>query len=76
VIGGEPDDFLLTRVDLTAPIGFGRGDTNLVLLAAKHVGFSAFPITKRPASVYVARRLVPDPESGDRFLKNEYHLTT
>jgi hypothetical protein len=73
VIGGEREGFLLTRVDPPAPI-WGGAYVSLVLLAAEHVGFSLFPITKWPAFVYVARPLVPDPESRDRFLKNEYHL--
>ena len=74
VIGGERDDLLLTRVDPPAPIWFGRAHVTLVLLATKHVGFSLFPITKWPTLVYVARPLVPDPESRDRFLKNVYNL--
>jgi hypothetical protein len=75
VIAGKRDDFLLTRVDPPAPIEFGRRHVDLVLLASKHVGFSLFPITNWPAAVYVFQPLVPDPESRDWFLKNEYYLT-
>jgi hypothetical protein len=74
VIAGERDDFLLNRVDPPAPTSFGRAHVKLLLLATKHVGFSLLPITKWPAPVYVARPLMPDPESRYRFLKNEYSL--
>ena len=74
VTAEKRDDFLLVRVEPPVPILLERSSMSVVLLAAKWVDVSLFPITKWPTPVYVVRPLVPDPESRNRLLKNEYDL--
>jgi len=68
------DDFVLARVDPPVPVGLEHCDVDRILLATRHVGFSLFPISKWPPSVYVARTYCDNPESKDNFLRGEFRV--
>jgi hypothetical protein len=45
---------------------------DIVLLAARHVGGSLFPIVEWPVSVYVLRPLINDIENRDKLVEGEF----
>lgn len=70
------DDLLLVRIAPPLPgQAFGLGDREIdqLLLAARHKGFSLFPISTWPVYVHVARPLVDDIEFRDKLNTRELH---
>lgn len=62
------DDYML--VEITPPLigqifGLGDKDISLLILSTRHKGFTLFPITEWPCSVYVTRIL------DDRILETK-----
>ena len=74
VATGHRDNLLMTRIDPPIPPlkYWDNLSINLVLLATRHRGASLFPINEWPVYVHVARPLVDNPESRDRFLEGEF----
>ena len=74
VTAGHRDDLLMARIDPPIPPLKYSADLsiNLVLLATRHRGASLFPINEWPTYVHVARPLIDNPESRNRFLEGEF----
>ena len=74
VTAGRRHDLLMARIDPPLPPLEYRDNLtiNLVLLATRHRGASLFPINEWPVYVHVARPLVDNPESRDKFLEGEF----
>lgn len=72
--GDARDDLLLVRVEPPLPgqlYGLGGDDIVYLVIAARHVGVSLFPVSEWPAYVHVGRILVSAPEERDHLRSSE-----
>ena len=69
------DDLLLIKVEpplIGQPYGLGGRDIDTLLIAARHKGYSFFPIKEWPVFVHVARLLIENPEQREQIHDNEF----
>jgi hypothetical protein len=71
------NDYLLVKV--APPLigqlyGLGAKDIDCLILAARHVGFTLFPIREWPVYVHVARPLIDDIEEREDITPAEFEV--
>jgi hypothetical protein len=74
---GNRDDYMLVRISpelLGQPFGLGNNNIDILLLATRHRGFSLYPVTQWPTSVYVTRLVNRDVLNDISFTSDQVEL--